>query len=390
MIGDGKILVIGGGIGGAAAGLGLARRGFRVRVFEQSKALGEVGAGLTVGLGAIRCLYALGVGDQVRAASERAAKLPLLHYQTGALMAGAFDDGTDFDDPNSLTTRHMLRTDLHNILVEALLKLDPEAFVLDHAFVTAQDNGNSVSAVFANGAVANGNLLIGCDGLKSAVRGHLFGQSTPRFTGQVTWRCLLPIETVAPFMTAGRSAIFIGPGRFFNRYTVRGKSLVNCVATANTGIWSEEGWSVPSTIAEFQEQYKGWHPDVMGLIAQAPPDQLFKWALFERQPLTGWTHGRIALLGDAAHPMLPFLGLGAALAIEDAVVLSMALDGADDQVAALKLYEQARIGRATMLFHQARRQGEVYQGSDPNDYLRANPPAANRALFDYDPDKAFD
>ena len=128
---------------------------------------------------------------------------------------------------------------------------------------------------------------------------------------------------------------------------------------------------------------------MVGLIEQAPPDRLFKWALFEREPLPGWTKGRIALLGDAAHPMLPFLGLGAALAIEDAVVLSMALNEHDGAVAGLARYERARIGRTTHIFGEARRQGEIYQGSDPAAYLRSNPPAANRALFDYDPATAF-
>ncbi len=384
-----RILIIGGGLGGAAAALGLLQRGFRVRVFEQSAALKEVGAGLTVGLGAMRSLGALGVGAAVRAASERAAKLALLHYQSAALMAGAIDDETDFDDPAAWTTRHMLRADLHSILIDAVRALDPDAFVLNRTFVTADDHGDGVSATFADGTFARGDLLIGCDGLRSAVRAHLFGTATPRFTGQVTWRCLLPIAVAAPFMSAGRSAIFIGPGRFFNRYTVRRKTLVNCVATAKTGIWSAEGWSVPSTVAEFRQQYEGWHRDVVGLIARAPPEQLFKWALFEREPLPSWTRGRITLLGDAAHPMLPFLGLGAALAIEDAIVLSMALGGETDMTAALMRYERARIGRATKIFGEARRQGDVYQGNDPNQYLQANPPAANRALFDYDPDSAF-
>jgi salicylate hydroxylase len=384
----GTILIIGGGLGGTAAALGLARRGFTVRIFEQSPALKEVGAGLTVSQGAMRCLHALGIGKEVRAASERAAKLALLHFRTAGLMAGAMDDGLEPDDPAGWTTRHMLRADLHAILIDAVLKLDPDAFALDHTFVTAEDHGDHVTASFANGAVAQGDMLLGCDGLKSAVRAHLFGMQAPRFTGHVTWRCLLPIEVAAPFLSAGRSAIFIGPGRFFNRYTVRHRTLVNCVATAKTGNWSEEGWSVPSTVAEFRAEYDGWHPDVVGLIERAPPDQLFKWALFEREPLRNWTRGNIALLGDAAHPMLPFLGLGAGLAIEDAVIFAKVLDDKCGQAALLR-YEQARIGRATHIFGEARRQGESYQGDDPHDYLRSNPPASNRALFDYDPDAAL-
>jgi len=228
-----------------------------------------------------------------------------------------------------------------------------------------EDHGDAVSAVFLKWhSWIRGNLLIGCDGLRSAVRTHLFGAEKPRFTGQVTWRCLLPTEIAAPFMSAGRSAIFIGPGRFFNRYTVRRKTLVNCVATAKTGIWSEEGWSVPSTVAEFIQQYDGWHPDVIGPDERAPPDQLFN-GRFSSATRCRLDPGRITLLGDAAHPMLPFLGLGAALAIEDAVVLSMALSGRNAEPDGLMRYERARIGRTTHIFGEARRQGEIYQGDDP-------------------------
>ena len=388
---DGSILIIGAGLGGAALGLGLARRGFRVRVFEQSPALGEVGAGLTVPVSAMRALYALGVGEAVRAHSEWAAKQPMLHYQTASVMAGEIDDGADLDDPTAWTTRHMLRADLHSILIDALRSLDPEAIALDHRLTAAEVIGDGVTAAFANGVSASGQLLIGCDGLRSVLRAQLFEQRKPTFTGQVTWRCLVPMEVAAPFMTAGRSAIYIGPSRFFNRYTVRGKRLVNCVATAKTNAWKEEGWSVPSTIEEFKEQYRGWHPDVIGLIEHAPQTAVYKWALYEREPLTEWTRGRIALLGDAAHPMLPFLGIGAALAIEDAVVLSMALgDTPDKPEFALKRFEQARIERATTLFHAARRQGEAYQADDPYGYIQAQPPAvANRPIFDYDPTTAL-
>jgi salicylate hydroxylase len=384
---DTPILIVGGGLGGAALALGLARRGLPVRLFEQAETLGEIGAGLTVSGGAMRALHWLGVADAVRARSERAARLPLLHYRTGALIAGAYDESGG-DDPPDWTTRHMHRADLHDILVSALGALAPDALATGHRFARAQSGPDSVTAHFENGGSAEGSLLIGCDGLRSAVRAQMFGAEQPRFTGQVTWRCLIPIADAKPFMQAGRSAIFMGPARLFNRYTVRGGQVVNCVATARADVWRDEGWTTPSTVALFREHYEGWHPDILGLIEAAPPDRLFKWAMFERDPLPAWTDGRMGLLGDAAHPMLPFLGLGAALAMEDAVVLTRAILAYGANPEALKRYEASRIGRATLLFHEARRQGALFQSADPDSYAQAKPPAQDRSFYEYDPGAA--
>ncbi len=379
-------LIIGGGLGGAALALGLLRQGLPVRLFEQAAELKEVGAGLTVSGGALRALDWLGVGEAVRARSERAARLPLLHYASGALLTGAYDDpASDGADPVDWTTRHMHRADLHDILLAGVRERDPAALAPGHKFAAAELRGDRVEARFANGAVARGRLLVGCDGMRSAVRGLLFGQEMPHFTGQVTWRAMVPMDVAAPFMGAGRSAIYIGPRRLFNRYTVRGRTLVNCVATARTNVWRGEGWTTPSTVAEFRQHYEGWHGDVIGLIEAAPPDALFKWALFEREPLPGWTRGPMTLLGDAAHPMLPFLGLGAAMAMEDAVILARAITAFGPTEEALLRYERARLVRTTVIFHEARRQGALFQGEDPAAYTRGKPPAQDRSFYEYDP-----
>jgi salicylate hydroxylase len=386
---DAPILIIGGGLGGMAVALGLTTRGFRVRVFEQAAELKEVGAGITVSGGALRSLDWLGVGDAIRACSERAANLPLLHYATGALVSGAYDvkafhNPDDPPDPRDWTTRHMHRADLHETLRARLLALAPDAVFTGHALTHVESDEDGVTAHFANGVAAHGAALVGCDGLRSAVRGQMFPGETAIFTGQVTWRAMIPIDIAIPCMSAGRSAIFMGPGRVFNRYTVRDRSVVNCVATALTDAWRGEGWSNPSTIAEFMAEFEGWHPDVTGLIERAPPDQLFKWALFERAPLPEWTRGRMTLLGDAAHPMLPFLGLGAAMAMEDSVVLTRAVEAFGVTEEAFKRYEAARIGRTTLLFHEAQRQGRLYQSDDPFAYAAGKPPAKDRSFYEYD------
>jgi salicylate hydroxylase len=382
---DLPIVIAGGGLGGMALALGLTGRGFKVRVFEQASELKEAGAGLTVSGGAMRALDWLGVGETVHACSERAVSQARLHYTTGALIAGACDLVEERPDPRDWTTRHMHRADLYDTLRAGLFTLDPDAVATGHVFTRVETYDEGVKVEFANGAVVEGSALIGCDGLRSAVRNQIFPGEKPKFTGQVTWRCMIPIEIAAPFMQAGRSAVFMGPGKFFNRYTVRNRTLVNCVATALTGDdWQGEGWKNPSTVDEFMAQYEGWHPDVTGLITCAPPDQLFKWALFERDPLPQWTRGQVTLLGDAAHPMLPFLGLGAAMAMEDSVVLTRAIAAFGPTQEAFQRYETARIGRTTLLFHESRRQGSIYQNKDPSAYATSKPPASNRSFYEHD------
>ena len=232
---------------------------------------------------------------------------------------------------------------------------------------------------------AQGDLLIGADGVRSAVRALLWEATAPRFTGQVAYRFMMPGDVAAPFLQeAGRAAVFQGPGRVFNRYTLREGAIVNCVGITRSDAWAGEGWSTPATVAEMLALYEGWHPDVTALIARAPAEHLIKWALFDRPPLAEWRRGRVALLGDAAHPMLPFLGLGAAMAIEDAMVLARALDRAPG-IAGLDLYAAARRPRAGRIADLSRVQGEYSQARDPDAYDASRAPAQDPAIQDYDP-----
>lgn len=366
MSGD-PIIVIGAGIGGLTAALALQRAGRKVEIYEASPDLGEVGAGLTITPNPTIALESLGLGKRL----EELADIPdggsIRHYRTGETLVRRQrrDSSLKVYGANYYQIH---RADLHTILAEAVFENDPHCARLDHAFESLSQNEHGVRARFQNGVEVAGEVLIGCDGLRSAVRASLFEETPPRFTGQVAWRGLVPAELVPIEWMTPSSSIAVGPGRTFTRYYVRKRTLVNFVAVSRKGDWREEGWSIRSEISELLDEYQGWHESMVGIMAATPSDLLYKWALFDRDPLMQWTRGRATLLGDAAHPMLPFLGQGAAMAIEDAVVLGRCFAHASDTVEALQRYEAARKPRANRVLIGSREQGLRFQGENAAEY----------------------
>ena len=378
-----EILVIGAGLGGLTAANALARKGFRVRVFEQAAALGEVGAGITLSSGAMRCFELLGLDARVRDISQETLNVPFRHYRTGALLRAGFDT-----KPRSATARaarQIHRADLHALLATALREVAADPIVLDSRLVRFSQAGRRVTAHFASGDSASGDLLVACDGVRSAVRDRICGPQKLSFTGQVAFRCLVPMDRLRGILPSGDGAVFIGPGHTINRYPLRRGAIMNCVGLARTDSWQQEGWNTPATNAEFLAQFEGWHAEVTGLIAASPADRIIKWALFARDPLPNWTSGRVTLLGDAAHPMLPFLGLGAVMAIEDGLVLARMLEAHDDLDVAVERYEAARKPRTSLVYEASNLQGRLSQAEDPENYGLVQSPAHDPAVFDFDP-----
>lgn len=185
-------------------------------------------------------------------------------------------------------------------------------------------------------------------------------------------------------MAAGNAVVSIGPGRIFHRYTLRHGQLVDVIGISRGDQWTEEGWSTSATVDEFATAYAGFHADVIGLIGHAPPEHLVKWGLFTRPPLASWRQGRIVMLGDAAHPILPFLGLGAALAIEDGVVLARCLEQFGDVEEACGAYQQTRCDRVNSVRNQTIRQGEIIQAGETSCAAMQRSPSQDARLFDYD------
>lgn len=379
-----SIAIIGAGLGGLTTALALQRAGFRVRVYEQVPVLREVGAGISVSPGAARGLASLGIGPPLLAASLPVPAVAFAHYRTNALLAGVLDHGNP-PDRGFDNARHMHRADLHAILLAAVLANDDQAVVLDRRLVRLSQSDRCVLAEFASGDDLEVDLLVAADGVRSTVRQLLFDDSPPAFAGQVAFRGLIPRDLAQPYIGAGNAVVSVGHGRIFHRYLIRGGTLLNVVGISRTSHWAQEGWNTPATTAEFLEEFSDFHPDVTGLIERAPADSLVKWGLFVRPPLAAWSRGRVVLIGDAAHPILPFLGLGAALAIEDGLVLARALAAAPTIDSAVAAFQAARSDRVEDVRFQTIRQGEIIQATDPDRDGLTLSPSQNMQLFDYDP-----
>jgi salicylate hydroxylase len=340
----GSIGIVGGGIGGLAAALALLRAGFDVHVYEQAPALGEVGAGVQISPNASRILHGFGLAEELARTGVR----PLAWHQR------RWDDGrtllrTPLAEPLEAAFGfphyQMHRADL----LAALAGSVPAARVhLGHRLAGLIDHGDRVEARFANGVRAEVDVLVGADGIHSPVRRILFGPEHPRFTGCVAYRGLVPVERLRELELEVTAQVWMGPGRHFVHYLVSSQRLVNFVAVVEQDTWTRESWTDRGELADALAAFDGWHPQVRAIMAAV--DETFVWALFDRTPLERWSAGRVTLLGDACHAMLPFMAQGAAMAIEDGATLAACLAaGGADVAASLRRYELLRIPRTSRI-----------------------------------------
>ena len=341
----GRIAVVGAGLGGLTAALAMLRRGFEVTVYEQASALTEVGAGLQLSANGTCVLFDLGLEQPVMQAAVVPEEKVIRLWDTGQSWK-AFDAGRASVELYGFPYVTLHRHDLHQILADAVRQARPGAIVLGASLTGLQQDERGVSLRFADGREARAELVIGADGVHSQARRSLFGEDEPQFTGVVAWRGVIAAERLPPHLREAQSVTWIGPGGHVVHYPLRRGELVNYVSVVERGDWRVESWSVRGSVEECLADYPGWHGDVRTLIAATGSPH--KWALFGRAPMPRWSHGRVALLGDACHPMPPFLAQGAAMALEDALVLARSLEAhGDDHAAAFAAYERARIPRTS-------------------------------------------
>ena len=357
------VIVAGAGLGGLTLALALGRIGIETTVVDQAAAFGEAGAGVQLSPNAMRALAALGVADRVRAIGF-APEVVEVRDQGGGRLLLRNTLGAAAEARWHAPYLQVHRADLHAVLLDAAKRVGRARFKLA-AEVTGVDalDAHGAAVVLADGGRLSGDAVIGCDGVRSMVRAALWGQRPARFTGQVAWRGLVPVERLPAGLIQPIATVWTGPHRHFVCYPVRGGSLINFIAVTEEKRWRVESWSEPGDKAALRSAFGRWPQAATALIAAA--DEVWRWALYDRPPLARWSKGRASLLGDAAHPMLPFLAQGAAMAIEDAVVLANALALGGSVETALFRYEAARRARTAKVQAWSRRNAALFHLPGP-------------------------
>lgn len=375
-----RVAIVGGGIGGLALAVACTRHGLRVRVYEQAPALGEIGAGVLLTPNSVRLLQRLGLGAAVAEYGARIGSGSRYFRQDGTPVAPILT--TDSAGWNGMYGMH--RADLVSMLAGQL----PDGTVrTGHQCRGFDQDDDGARVSFANGSVARADVVVAADGIHSTLQHHVVAPSQPLFSGSVAYRGLVS-ATRLPDWPTGISQLWMGRRKHFLVYPVRSGRLLNYVGFVPTDEHMKESWSAPGEPAALAEEFRGWDPRIETLLEHV--DATFRWGLYDREPLQAWTRGRLTLLGDAAHPMLPHLGQGANQSIEDGVALAALLGSADGSTvgAALSAYEALRLGRTGEIQLGARANGNRYDSAYQDLSVRDAEIAAStrlrRWIYDYD------
>ena len=350
-----RVAVVGGGLGGLFAAKALIAHGLQASVYEQAPQLGEVGAGVFLTPNSVRQLQRMGLGPLVERWGARVG--PGSHYFR--------HDGTPIapvqvtDSAGWNATFGMHRADLVDILANAL---PPEAVHTGHRAAGFEQDGDLCRVSFANGAVVESDLVVAADGIHSELRRNVAPPSRPIFHGSVAYRGVVPHEFI-PSWPTNAWLMWLGDAKHFLAFPVRAGKLINYVGFVPADAEMKESWSAPGDPTVLRAEFAGWDPRIGLLLNQV--HACFRWALYDREPLPTWTKGRLTLLGDAAHPMLPHLGQGANQSIEDGMALATILSRASlkNAPAALFAYERLRRERVAQVQRGARENGMRYDSA---------------------------
>lgn len=353
-----RVVIAGGGIGGLTAALACLRFGLEPVVLERSPVLTEVGAGIQLSPNAMHVLTALGLDAGLRQTGVEPEALEMRLGDSGRLVV-SIPAGPAMQQRHGAPYLHVHRQDLVAALSRLLEMRAPGALQTGGTVTGIRADPAGVEVTLDTGLQIPGDVLVGADGIRSTVRAHLLPQARARFTGQVAWRAVLPLTGLPEALTRPRATVWVGPGRHLVTYLVRSGTALNVVAVEEQPGWEIESWTEPGDPAQLQAAFAGFCAPVRQALARVGP--CHRWALHDRAPLERWVRGRIGLLGDACHPMLPFQAQGAAMAVEDAWVLARSLRDLGPQdgleaYAARRLPRTARVQAAARanagLFHR--------------------------------------
>jgi len=391
------ILIAGGGIGGIATALCLRARGVPYELFEQADTFREVGAGIQLSANVMRILMKLGLAGPLASIGVMPKGLEVRSWQSGERILWTplgYEAERHFGAPYY----HAHRAEILAVLVDLLGGANVH---MGSKVARVEQDEREVSLTLEDGTVHSGGMVVGADGIHSLVRDQLFGKSTPRFSGNVAWRGTMPAESINGLKLDYLSSNWWGPERCLVHYFISGGRTHNWIGVGRSEAPSRESWSATGSVDEALAEYAGWHPQVLAVIRATT--KLFRMALYDREPLATWHKGRIVLLGDAAHAMLPYHAQGAAQSMEDAYVLAACVAEAPDApLEAIVRYEHLRKARAEWVQRFSREAEELFNMSDParvarrDSRLRENQqnypggfPEGQQRIYGYDVDAAL-
>ena len=375
-----RVAIVGGGIGGLSAANALVGRGIDATVHERAPRLGEIGAGVFVTPNSVRLLDRMGLGGALATAGARVGDGSSYYRKDGALVAPILTT----DSSGEIPAYGMHRADLLGLLADPL----PSGTVhTGRECIGFHQDTRGAVVEFADGSSVTADVVVAADGINSGLRAHVVEPRTAVHSGSVAYRGLIDADRL-PWWTPGVSQLWMGEGKHFLVYPVRGGTQINYVGFVPSDEQTTESWSAPGDPAKLAAAFADWDPRIVGLLAEV--EEAFWWGLYDREPLDRWSDGRLTLLGDAAHPMLPHLGQGANQSVEDGVALAvlLAAGGRDGVVWALQAYEELRRKRTSAIQLGARANGQRYDSAyadlQERDAEIADSATFRLWLYDYD------
>jgi 2-polyprenyl-6-methoxyphenol hydroxylase-like FAD-dependent oxidoreductase len=346
------ILVVGGGLGGAAAALALGLKGFRVRLIEQAPEFGVIGYGIQLGPNVFPMFDRLGVTDAVLQHSIIPAAVLMIDSVDAGVIARVSTGKASFRERFKRPYVVIHRVDLHHVLLDACGANDNVELVPLTEIASYEDLGDRVRLSTVDNAAIDGAAVVGADGLRSTIRQQMLAEGEPRMVGFVAHRTIVPMQRVKADVYRNEVVLWSGPGFHIVHYPLRKGSLFNVVAVFQSSTYLERG-NIASYRADLDRTYRDSHPSMKSLLAMMDLER--RWVISDRDPIRHWSRGRVTLLGDAAHPTLQTLAQGACMAIEDAVCLAELVDRHDaDLAGAFKAYEKARYLRTARVQYESR------------------------------------
>lgn len=361
-----EIIIVGAGIGGLTLACALEQIGISFQLYDQAESFEALGYGIQVSPNAVRVLQKLKVASQLEAVSHLCLGFELRSFYSNQVLA-------KWDIDSNVPYYQCRRSSLHQLLFDTLQDKSRVHFSQKLESYTQLDN--QVSLVWQEGKTTTGKALIGADGVHSVVRRSLFPQYQVEYAGYAAYRVILPFrDQYRPFW--GKATVWMGENHhvvvYPNGKEQNQRSWLNLVLVVKDTHWQEQGWTIPGDKKEIVAEFANQSEELQQILADllTSPEPCFKWGLFRHQPLPYWSQGKVTLLGDAAHPMLPFQAQGAAMAIEDAYVLAQYLGSERDIPRAFIKYQQSRISRATQVQRVSRNNADIFHAAGPKAVMR--------------------